>query len=105
MKFVHDKYPVHHARVILEWFSQHGEEIEVLPWPGSFGDMMPLEMVWDDVVSQIGRRSTAITSHDQLWEEINAVWGFIFEDEYVKSLVAYIPQQLKAIVRNDGDWV
>ncbi len=105
LNFVHDRYPVHHARAVVEWFERQGEMINVLPWPGSMGDIMPLERVWTDVIGRIRRRAVLITSHDQLWSEIQIVWEGMFDADYVLSLVQHIPEQLNNVVRNNGGWV
>ena len=103
IQVVHDRYPVHHARAVLEWFAANGEKIETLPWPGSFGDIMPLEKTWDDTIEHIRKRSQVIVSHDQLWKEIQQVWEEMFDNQYVKDLVADIPRKLRAIIVNDGE--
>lgn len=99
IQVVHDRYPVHHARAVVEWFSKHDEKIELLPWLGSFGDIMPLEKTWDDLIKRIQKQPEVIVSHDQLWNVVEQEWANCFDNQYVKDLVSHIPKKLRAIIK------
>ena len=82
---MYDRYIVHHARAAVDWFENHGEKIEILPLPGSFGDIMPLEKTWNDIIKHLRDGSKIIEKQDQLWNEIENIWNDKFDNKYVKD--------------------
>jgi hypothetical protein len=105
MKFVHDKYPVHTSRYVQQWFKDNKEKIQKLPWHGDFGDVMPLEKVWQEILEMINKREIKIRSKDMLWQSINNCWNKLFEEQFfVGGCIYRIPLLLKNINENHGDW-
>ena len=48
--FVHDRCPVHQARVVQDWFQQH-PQFQLLPWPSKGADCNPIENLWGSMVN------------------------------------------------------
>ncbi|KZS01984.1 Uncharacterized protein APZ42_001151, partial [Daphnia magna] len=72
---------VHRAKVVMEWFFENVGKIQPIPWPADFGDLMPLELVWEEIAEMINKRGNKISSEDFLWEEISRCWSELFEEE------------------------
>jgi hypothetical protein len=105
INFVHDRYPVHRAKVVMQWFRDNKKKIELIPWPADFGDLMPLELVWEEIAEMINNKGNGVSSEEELWQEINRCWSELFSEQfYIGGLTYRIPFLLKKIFNNHGDW-
>lgn len=102
LKLVHDRYPVHYAAATRKWLEDNRRDIEVLKWPGSFGDVMPMETIWRDLLEILNNRS--VTDSNSLWSEIVDSWEVLLTDDYVTQLTTKVPRLLQNIIDNCGDW-
>lgn len=103
--FVHDRYPVHRAKAVMEFFFENVGKIQPIPWPADFGDLMPLELVWEEIAEKMINKRGKISSEDFLWAEISRCWSELFQEEfYIGGLTYRIPSLLNKVFMNHGDW-
>jgi len=67
--FLSDRYLVHHTIAIRTWLEQH-PQIHVLPWPSSFGDIMPIDEVWKNVCAELNDQRVTVHTTEALFEEV-----------------------------------
>lgn len=103
MMFVHDYYPVHTSNAVQSWLRSK-ENIVLHEWPRSFGDVLPIECVWKLMIEKMSERQVRILSNEDLWREIQTTWSLVTTDDYVVESIENIPNQLQAIVNNNGEW-
>jgi len=48
--------PIHTARLVTEWFDEHGSEVEHLPWPAHSPDRNIFEPLWGILGDQVRKR-------------------------------------------------
>lgn len=95
---VHDKFPVHHARAVQTWLGKH-ERIGVVPWPPNFGDVMPFESLWNDMLNDVCNMSCK--SPDDMWDNLKYCFEQ-FDQDYLEKLFKNIPSLLQSVFENDG---
>ena len=105
LKYVHDRYPVHHAATIKKWIQDNQSKIEMVPWPAAFGDVMPLERIWEDLLKMLNEPLREMKNTNQLWREIETSWPMLLTNDYVNNLLTSIPTLLQKIIDNDGNLV
>jgi hypothetical protein len=89
----------------MQWFRDNKKKIELIPWPADFGDLMPLELVWEEIAEMINNKGNGVSSEEELWQEINRCWSELFSEQfYIGGLTYRIPFLLKKIFNNHGDW-
>lgn len=103
-EFVHDRYPVHYAAAITNWFQRHQAEIHEMPWPASFGDVMPMETIWSEIVMRMQESSVTVTDADDMWNQFSSEWVSLLTEDYIQNLIEVIPARLRQIIDHDGDW-
>ncbi|KAI9565259.1 hypothetical protein GHT06_009043 [Daphnia sinensis] len=89
----------------MQWFFENTGKIKPIPWPADFGDLMVLELVWEEIVGMINQKGNKISSEETLWKEITRCWSELFEEEvYIGGLIYTIPVLLNKVFNNHGDW-
>ena len=101
--FVHDHFPVHHARAVIDWLNKNS--ITVMDCPKLSGDIMPLEEIWKNVVQELNAQTAIVSNTEQMWAELSEIWPSLCTNSYVNDLIDEIPRKLEMIIKNDGDWV
>ncbi|KAK4013531.1 hypothetical protein OUZ56_026085 [Daphnia magna] len=54
IKLIQDWSPIHQSRIIKQWFNDHQDEIELLPWPPKGANINPIENVCSDMTCLFG---------------------------------------------------
>jgi len=79
-KFQQDNSPCHKARIISNWFLEHGNEFTVLKWPPQSPDLNPIEHLWDVVEQELRALDVHHTNLHQLQDAILSIWANISKE-------------------------
>ena len=103
MCFANDlRFPVHRSKSVMEFAIRHKENIVFLYWPKSFGDVMPVETVWCQILNEFNKENVKATNEDSLWREVSMMWRKVCTEEYVNQLLQQIPLKLQKVVQCGG---
>jgi len=72
-------------------------KMSILEWPKSFGDIMPLETVWLEMMNQFTKAGVTTNTEEGLWREVSGMWQKVCHVEYVHKLISQIPLKLKNV--------
>ncbi|KAG7163764.1 Transposable element Tc1 transposase-like 3, partial [Homarus americanus] len=86
--FVHDRCPIHTARVVQQWFPD-SENLQLPDWPSRGADMNPLENLWANIL---------FTHTEAEWEVFRAKYDIL------RNLVRSMPERLNAVINKEGEW-
>ena len=100
--FVHDKCPIHTARIVQRWFMEH-PNLELLNWPSKGCDMNPIENIWANMVNcwepAQERTSEQLVQHTQAqWEMFRA------NPRLINNIVSNMSERLHTVIENEGGW-
>lgn len=99
--FVQDNSPIHTARVVREWFTDH-PDIEVLDWPARSPDLNPIENLWGSMVQSwrdIGWHGIRERTAPELLNHCQAIWQ---NYNYCDRLVASMGSRMRDCIQNNG---
>lgn len=100
--FMHDRCPIHTARVVQEWFDGQ-DNLHLLEWPSKGADMNVIEHVWAQMVNTWKMQHERTTQ--QLMTHINAQWEICRRrPELVRNLVHSMPNRLREVTEREGGW-
>lgn len=100
--FVHDRCPIHAARVVQQWFADH-PYLEVLDWPSKGCDLNPIEGVWANMVNSWEPERERTTQ--QLVEHTQQQWqSFQGNPQLVYTYCCNMRKRLQAVIEKDGGW-
>lgn len=101
--FVHDSHPVHKARIVREWLECQ-PEFSVVNWPSNFGDVMPFERLWRDLLSNLANKDTRVHNNLELWQAIEQEFLEISADHVYLNQLVYpcMCEKLQQIIDADG---
>ncbi|KAI9559526.1 hypothetical protein GHT06_013523 [Daphnia sinensis] len=103
-QIIHDYFPVHWPLSVKEYMKSN--HIAVLPdWPRKSGDLMPLEDVWREIITRFETTGTLANNLNELWIAICQVFNDMNAEGYFSDVILGIPQKLRKMIENDGDWV
>jgi hypothetical protein len=57
-----------------KYYSEHKNALILLDWPRCFGDVMPVESLWKQMLNNLTENKIKVFSENKLWEEIYKVW-------------------------------
>lgn len=103
--FVQDNCSIHTAGQVREWFREHEEDIEVLPWPAKSPDLNPIENLWGRMVQSwedIGYNGVRERTVPQLTDHVNEVWGHFRNGDICTNLVASMRNRLEECIAANG---
>ena len=95
------RYPVHHCAKISKLI-ESDRRLSAFAWPAAFGDIMPIETVWDDVLAKLEEQNIRVHTEDELWLSLRSTFIQLCDDQYVTRLVSDIPKKLRQLVRLKG---
>ncbi|EFX75828.1 hypothetical protein DAPPUDRAFT_322893 [Daphnia pulex] len=58
IKYVHDWFPVHYSTAMKKYYSEHKNALILLDWPRCFGDVMPVESLWKQMLNELTEKKT-----------------------------------------------
>jgi len=100
--FVHDRSPIHMARVVQEWFATQNI-LQPLDWPSKGCDCNPIEHVWANMVNTWDPAMER-TSH-QLMEHVRESWEWLRgRPDRIRRLVQSMPDRLNEVIEKAGGW-
>lgn len=102
-RFVHDHHPVHKSAAVKCWLSSQNN-LKEIPWPPQSGDLMPLEVVWRDLVYDLNRRNivnNVTLDISCLWHEIKSAWENVVSDLTIGNLINSLPMLCQSILEEN----
>lgn len=95
--FQQDDAPYHSARIVQEWFEEHGEEFELLHWPPDSSDLSPIEHLWDMLDQQLRSATEPPRTVEELKQQLETAWYQIPPDTY-RGLVESMSLRVRAVL-------
>lgn len=99
--FQDDNAPIHRAKIVREWFSQHSAILTHLPWPPQSPDLNPIEHVWELLERRIRQRPCQPSSLTALRVFLQQEWHNI-PDLDLQHLVESMPKRVRAVIAAKG---
>ncbi|GFV59251.1 transposable element Tcb1 transposase [Trichonephila clavipes] len=100
--FQQDNAQSHVARNVKQFFFTH--RIELIPWPVSFPDLLPIENGWSMLAQRLARNTPLAATPDQLWQYVEASWTAVPQG-YIQSLFDSMPRCVVAVIANNGRYI
>lgn len=96
-----DKAPVHTARIVQDWFSQHEGEVSHLPWPPQSPDINIIEPLWSVLERNLRARYPPPSSLKELAIVLHEEW-YKIPLQIIQDLYLSIPRRLQAVLQAKG---
>ncbi|KAK9702797.1 DDE superfamily endonuclease [Popillia japonica] len=97
---VQDNSAVHTAAVVQEWFQQHQEDTEVLPWPAKSPELNPIENLWAAMGRMWELRDVPVPRN----RHVTGIWEHFRGHETCANLLASMPRRLQEVIDTNGYW-
>lgn len=104
----HDWNPVHRSKAVKE-FIRASSELRELDWPPNFGDVMPMERIWDKMLEEPfveQGKLVSVSDENHLWDILVRRWNEVTDGKnhqnFVADIVRGIPKKLTSIINNVG---
>lgn len=99
--FVHDRCPIHQARLVQEWYINH-PHFQLLPWPSKGADCNPIENIWgygEHLDTWRGKDDSSTLNHaKEVWEM------FRTKPELMRRHTGNMQRRLQAVIDREGGW-
>jgi hypothetical protein len=99
------RFPVHYSTAMKKYYGEHKNALILLDWPRCFGDVMPVESLWKQMLDELTENKIKVVSENKLWEEIHKVWHKICTADFVLRRLNHISVSLEQVVNNQGAYV
>ncbi|KAL7635961.1 UNVERIFIED_CONTAM: hypothetical protein RMT77_013779 [Armadillidium vulgare] len=100
--YVQDNSPVHTAKIVKQWFSEHEQIVELLKWPIKSCDLNPIENVWAAIVRhwipEEERTREALNNHAR------RSWEMLRRKHIIENCISSMPSQLQSAIDSQGGW-
>lgn len=103
--FVQDNCSIHVAAAAREWFQDHEDALELLPWPAKSPDLNPIENLWASMVrawEDVGYNGVRERTVPQLTEHVLEVWNHHRHGDGCSRLVNSMRKRLLECIDNNG---
>ncbi|GFT33291.1 transposable element Tcb1 transposase [Trichonephila clavipes] len=98
----HSRTPLVHIYGTLN-SQRYISEIELLPWPARFPDLLPIENLWSMVAQRLTQITPPAATPDHLWQRVEAAWSAV-PQEYIQSLFESMPRRVAAAISINGGY-
>ena len=99
IRFQQDGAPSHTSKKTKRWFADHS--ISLFPHPPSSPDLNPIEPVWFELKTLIGRRAHPPTSIHELIQAVHEAWDEI-DVETINKYIGSMPERVAAVIDAQG---
>lgn len=99
---LHDQYPVHRCKNVLEWISNNYDIYE-LPLPPRSPELMPLESIRSIILKEVNAKDVLVFNSDVLWDEVSNAFQSLCSAQLVAEQVDKIPSVLINMRQRQGD--
>ncbi|GFS92997.1 transposable element Tcb1 transposase [Trichonephila clavipes] len=99
--FQQDNARPHVTRLVQRFFVNH--QIELIPWPASSPDLLPIENMLSIVAQLLTQITPPAAPPDQLWQHVEAAWSAV-PQEHIQSLFESMPRLVAAMISNNGGY-
>lgn len=98
--FLHDRSPIHTAKLIKEYLTT--QPIPTIDFPVRSPDLNPIENIWALLKRHVS--SMNIKGTDELWVVIQDWWKQMGENQTHIPLVESMPRRIRNCLHTGGDW-
>ena len=95
--FIHDHFTVHYCAPVQKWFRDNN--IVLFPIPPKSGDLMPLSLVYNEMVLELNSQTAVVSNRQQLWAEVCEVFDQACSHTLIEKTLSDIPIQLRTILK------
>ncbi|GFT49429.1 transposase domain containing protein [Nephila pilipes] len=89
------------AKIVLEWFQEHGAEFQLMSWPPNSPDLNPIEHIWDVMGRQLRVQRPPIRNISDLRDRCLNIWYNLSPVIY-QGLEASMQRLVEAVLRAKG---
>lgn len=86
----------------MDFISKNLDDIVVLDWPKSFGDVMPLERILMEMGEEFPKGKMKAADKESVWGAISLMWHKLCNDDFVIQVIQDIPCKLRKIEQCGG---
>ncbi|GFX17930.1 transposable element Tcb2 transposase [Trichonephila clavipes] len=96
-----DNAPIHTAKIVQEWFTEHEGEVGHLDWPLQPPDLNIIEHLWGYLESKLRARFPLPSTISVLETSLHEEWLHI-PLQVVHDLYASIPRRIQSVIQSKG---
>ncbi|KAJ1304038.1 hypothetical protein OPQ81_008446 [Rhizoctonia solani] len=97
--FMQDNASAHKAKVVQDWFQEHG--LEVFEWPANSPDLNPIENLWELIKRELYSYDTPASGMSELWTRVHKVWDKVTTQQ-CQDLIESMPRRIQACIKAGG---
>ena len=87
-----------------KYYNEHKDQLTLLDWPRCFGDIMPVEPLWMEMLTELTENEIKVFTEESLWEHIFKAWQKVCTQDFVQR-VTNIEGPLKQLLVKRGEYV
>ncbi|KAJ1303144.1 hypothetical protein OPQ81_011345 [Rhizoctonia solani] len=97
--FMQDNASAHKAKIVQDWFQEHG--LEVFEWPANSSDLNPIENLWELIKRELYSYDTPASGMLELWTRVQEVWDKVTTQQ-CQDLIEIMPRRIQACIKAGG---